>query len=543
MNNELSRIHSLVDSDGTTHLADYTYLGRDRTVQVDFPQPGVKFTWLWQTGDNPTPPAEPYTGWDHFGRAIDLRWIKNGSGAELERLQHGYDRASNRLYRKNLVAPDADKQDELYTYDGLSQLSVFQRGVLNTGCTAITGTPIAEEDFIFDPTGNWNEYVRKASGTPTTQTRTHNKANELTAIDSSSSLVTEDAAGNMTKVPKPDDWSSAYDLKYDAWNRLVEVRDGSTVVATYAYDGLNRRTKKVMGSDTRHFYYTDKWQIIEERVNASTSADRQFVWGIRYTDDLVLRDKGTERLYVIQDYFQPTAVMDTTGAVLERYGYEAFGTSRVMEPDYTPLTDSAYEWETRFGAYRWDEETKMVQVRNRYLHTQLGRWVTRDLIEYGDGMNLYAYVQNIPNNFIDSTGLLSLFDIIGYAGFLLKPNGSCGCITVNGPVSLVSTTTVGVGLANKVACRVAANLVDGEIKDLLATRLPSATCFQCSNGLSCNVDTKIGPIFIPISPAFPIILNTDRRGNVVAPASAKCIITVVLTGSVTIEGDSGCCPH
>ncbi len=41
MNSELSRIHSLLDSDGTTHLADYTYLGRDRTVQVDFPQPGA----------------------------------------------------------------------------------------------------------------------------------------------------------------------------------------------------------------------------------------------------------------------------------------------------------------------------------------------------------------------------------------------------------------------------------------------------------------------------------------------------------------------
>ena len=415
MNSELSRIHSLVDSDGTTHLADYTYLGRDRTVQVDFPQPGAKFTYIKQGSEGNGDGGDQYTGWDRFGRAIDLRWIKNSSGAELERLKHGYDRASNRLYRKNLVAPDTDKQDELYTYDGLSQLSIFQRGVLNTGRTAITGTPIAEEDFTFDPTGNWNEYVRKASGTPTTQTRTHNKANELTAIDSSSSLVTEDAAGNMTKVPKPDDWSSAYDLKYDAWNRLVEVRDGSTVVATYAYDGLNRRTKKVMGSDTRHFYYTDKWQIIEERVNASTSADRQFVWGIRYTDDLVLRDKGTERLYVIQDYFQPTAVMDTSGAVLERYGYEAFGTSRVMTPAYGSRDPSSYEWETRFGAYRWDGETKMSQVRNRYLHTQLGRWVTRDPLdrsEQREDVNLYRYVRNSPAVLVDPDGQIAPIIIV-----------------------------------------------------------------------------------------------------------------------------------
>ena len=88
-------------------------------------------------------------------------------------------------------------------------MSDFQRGVLNTGRTAISGTPAAEEEFTYDPTGNWNEYVVNASGTPALdQTRSHNKVNELTAIDSSSSLVAEDAAGNMTKVPKPGSWSA-----------------------------------------------------------------------------------------------------------------------------------------------------------------------------------------------------------------------------------------------------------------------------------------------------------------------------------------------
>ena len=97
MNSELSRVHALVDDDGTSRLAEYTYLGADRTAQVDLAGPGVKFTWLRQSGDAAS--DDPYTGWDRFGRAVDLRWIKNGSGAELERLEHGYDRASNRLYR------------------------------------------------------------------------------------------------------------------------------------------------------------------------------------------------------------------------------------------------------------------------------------------------------------------------------------------------------------------------------------------------------------------------------------------------------------
>ena len=43
--------------------------------------------------------------------------------------------------------------------------------------------------------------------------------------------------------------------------------------------------------ETRHFYYSDQWQVIEERVDSSTDPERQFAWGIRYVDDLVLRDR------------------------------------------------------------------------------------------------------------------------------------------------------------------------------------------------------------------------------------------------------------
>jgi hypothetical protein len=62
----------------------------------------------------------------------------------------------------------------------------------------------------------------------------HNQANEIAQIAGSSSHVAHDRAGNMTKVPKPDDWNAHFDLTYDAWNRLVEVMDGETTVAEYA---------------------------------------------------------------------------------------------------------------------------------------------------------------------------------------------------------------------------------------------------------------------------------------------------------------------
>jgi hypothetical protein len=35
-------------------------------------------------------------------------------------------------------------------------------------------------------------------------------------------------------MPKLDNWSVAFTCVYDAWNRLVKVSDGATVVGTYS---------------------------------------------------------------------------------------------------------------------------------------------------------------------------------------------------------------------------------------------------------------------------------------------------------------------
>ncbi len=186
--------------------------------------------------------------------------------------------------------------------------------------------------------GNWRKFRQYDTNGGSTwtfaQTRDHDKANTLTGIttDSGSPAFNtppgHDQAGNMTTVPQPAALANAYTCTYDAWNRLVEVTGGSTTV-TNVYDGLHRRVKKsetISGNtSSRDYYYSDAWQVLEERVPSlgGPIVNRQFIWGLRYIDDLIRRDRDTngdgtldETLFAVQDgNFNVTAVTNSSGAV------------------------------------------------------------------------------------------------------------------------------------------------------------------------------------------------------------------------------------
>ena len=121
----------------------------------------------------------------------------------------------NRTYRENTITSG---KDEFYTYDGVNRLETFDRGDLNVGKTAISGTPVREEDWGLDMTGNWKDYAQKTSGsTDLDQDRTHNEVNEITditeTIGTAWATPVHDRAGNMTSVPKPSSLAEQLDAR------------------------------------------------------------------------------------------------------------------------------------------------------------------------------------------------------------------------------------------------------------------------------------------------------------------------------------------
>jgi hypothetical protein len=322
IDDNLSRIDSLTWQG--TQVCAYTFLGAGGFVRADYVQPGVRYDLITGSGEN------PYAGFDQFGRIVSCLWDKfTGTTGAVDQFNYGYDLASNRLWRQNVVAGSLGQNfDELYAYDGLYQLKDMQRGQLNGTQTAIvSGTLAFHETWNLDQTGNWSGYTQDATGGSTltlAQTRAANRLNEITEISNTTGpgWITPqyDPAGNMTRVPQPNNASAGYSATWDAWNRLVQLSDGGSVVAQFAYDGLSRRTLASYPSETRHIYYSANWQILEERLGtlpATMPAACQFAWGTRYIDDLILRDRTTaagllaERLYALHDAnWNVTAICD-----------------------------------------------------------------------------------------------------------------------------------------------------------------------------------------------------------------------------------------
>ncbi len=154
----LSRVSSLIDDDGLTHLADYSYLGLGTPVITDYAQPDVMYTLVGTAGGNDPDTGDIYRDLDRFGRVKDAYWRDYGASADTARIQYGYDRAGNRTYRADPVAvANSAQYEELYGYDAIQRLKTMDRGTLNGGKTALT-TKSFDQCWTLDPTGNWKGF-------------------------------------------------------------------------------------------------------------------------------------------------------------------------------------------------------------------------------------------------------------------------------------------------------------------------------------------------------------------------------------------------
>jgi RHS repeat-associated protein len=401
----LERVQTIQDSGAA--LGSYTYMGADRVLQRRY-QNGTQLTYL-----NPAGTVD--TGYDNLRRTVSRRDV--GSSSELlVGFAYAYDRENNKSFEAKLHMPAAS---ELYAYDSANRLTDLARGLLNSSNTGIQGAASETEDWTLDGLGNWRVNLLNGIG----QTRSVNSVNEYIQIagpGSFSNTDSYDANGNLILS-----MGQAMAYQWDYRNRLREVcllsgsatacgAPGASTLATYSYDAMDRRTRKIVVNSgalngTTNFYY-DGWRAIEER-DASDTLTQQFVFGVYNDEPLVLDHSDGQRYFYHQNSLYSTfALTDAGGNVVEGYQYEAYGQQTVLAPDFsTPQgIASAFGNPYTFTGQRFDPESGLLFYKSRFYSPTRCRFLQRDGAGYFDSMNLYEYVDSWPTWAVDPFGFDTL---------------------------------------------------------------------------------------------------------------------------------------
>jgi RHS repeat-associated protein len=291
--------------------------------------------------------------------------------------------------------------DDASAYDALNRLTYYNTGALsasgNNGSVldTIGGSSSGTASISYDGIGN---VASNGTGSYGYNGQNQIASGETTAYDNN---------GNMTL-------EAGVSYTYDAWNRLLTVSLSSFAgTDTYQYDAQGRRIYQSSIASER--YFDSAGQVIEEHFSGSLVA--QYVWGLDYVNDMVLRD---------DDYFGSHSDLGITGSGLGERLY----TEHDAEWDISSLTDDTgtlAQWnfyEDPNGTFiiqgtphfmfygfqggRQDDPDGLINFGARDFDPNgpSGHWMEEEPsgAAYVDGANLYQAFDDNPTSCVDPSG-------------------------------------------------------------------------------------------------------------------------------------------
>ena len=146
-------------------------------------------------------------------------------------------------------------------------------------------------------------------------------------------------------------------------------------------------------------------RIFYDGANCTAETDDTGTVKAVYTHgiELISKKDSTGALYFLSDHLGNTmATVNSSGSVVTRYEYDAFGSVRSESPSGD--TRNKNKFVGGHGIVDDSDETGLVYMRARYYDSETGRFISRDPIGTAGGLNLYCYVDNNPIRYNDPTG-------------------------------------------------------------------------------------------------------------------------------------------
>jgi len=355
----------------------HTYDDLDRLTGESSPQGAISYSYF-SNGLRKTMNAasQPMTSY-----AYNENNLISSISQASETVQFGYDDANR---RQSLTLPNGIIGS--YGYDSANELTSIKY-------TTAANSAIGDIAYVYDAGGarvaQTGNFAPDLLSPVTTTAATIDLNGRKTSFNGQA--LTYDKNGNMTS-----DGSRTY--VWDARNRLVQIKQGTTVVASYAYDVAGRRSSKSLNGQSTLFLY-DGQNAVQETQGASIS---RILTGLGIDERFARTDETSRGYFMVDALGSVLAVADPMGSVTQRYKYDPYG-----GVSSATAGSNSYQY-----AGRENDQTALYYYRARYYSPTLGSFIAQDPVGLnGRQTSFYAYVGGNPLNYMDPYGLFGIDDV------------------------------------------------------------------------------------------------------------------------------------
>ncbi|GAB3427935.1 hypothetical protein GCM10027320_05460 [Massilia solisilvae] len=348
-------------------------------------------------------------------------------------LDHRYlwDVQGNLLYTRDKDAASS------YAYDARDRLIVAATAATRTAAAAATGPSTGFARYYYDDNGNRllaQEGLADQSDMHGNTVKTSYKSGadrwHVEARGDGAADASYDASGQPKHVGNRS-------FVWDAFGKLLEVREGQRVLARYHYNHRGERIEKIVGGE--HSYYLYEGRRLVAELNGKGMIRRQYVYlagqpvaVIDTSNGGAANDsggaaqpvrlwhawfgKGENIAYLQTNHLGAVEmVTDARGKPIWQAAYSPFGKLvPVADSGKTAQASRPFELDLRLPGQYADKETGLYYNDHRYYDPARSRYLTADPLGLRGGSNAYAYVNGNPLKYIDPQGLvLFAFDGTG----------------------------------------------------------------------------------------------------------------------------------
>ncbi|EKD28532.1 MAG: YD repeat-containing protein, partial [uncultured bacterium] len=362
---------------------NYSYDSLNRVTQIaDNLNSNVKFTYdigsrkLSQEYSNGIKTSFAYNNLDFLTQIKSL----NSSQSCLFQLDYTQDKNGNILSESEL-----NGLTKTYSYDNIYQL---------LGVNYSNG---ASTSFTYDVAGNRLNKTENGA----VSSYSYNNLNQLTQLIENGIQTNYyyDLNGNLTQSSNANE---TINYGYNFLNKVSSISKTGleNVTLNMAYNGLDKRISKTYSTGESYNYCYDGLNVLSETSTQYAGNKAYYMTGA--IDEIYARTINGQKEFYINDKLNSLRkVTDINQNILKSFDYKPFG----------ELLSGTSGNNHYLYIGREKDFDSIYFYRNRSYNSANGVFQQADPIGIAGGLNLYAYVNNNPINFIDPLGFCAIPEV------------------------------------------------------------------------------------------------------------------------------------